>query len=274
MKKAITFLCCLFFVVITKADVDFQTLQALTNQIATAYGRGFILKSDLQHYLGVLASKNKAEGDKPSEEAIREAISLTNAYAETKHLEQMPPSKALPLYFALLENDQIMERGLIFNDGNYSNSFENILSDIIFTKLDINARAAGGNKTPTTLFFWYAGYALPRLQQTLFWYYIGLDYLPTLWEDWYKCWKLENKSEKPRLGVLKKLAEDLSNDFGYHTYPFIAEAIKSGDETFQPLIDVMLKHGSYSKFGRGLDKPYNFSDPKSFVTWWENNKED
>ena len=274
MKKIMFCFFTLVFVASLKADVDIKILQTLTNQITIAYGRDVMAKSDLAEYLSVLAAKDKPEGERPSEEEISESIKATNVYAVTKHLEFMPPSKALPLYFSLLENNQLLNDEIVFFDGINSNSFANILNELIFTKLDINARAVSGNKTPETLFFWYAGCGFPRTQQTLFWYYIGLEYLPTLWEDWYTCWKLENKREKPRAAVLQKLAKDLEYEFGYHAYPFIAEAIRQGDETFQPLISILPKYGSYLRLGWKLDKPYRFNDSKSFLIWWDENKDD
>lgn len=274
MKKTLIFILAFGSAISLMADVDFKTLQAFTNQIVIAYSKGLMAKSDLTEYLAVLSSKEKPESERPSEEEIVEATRATNVYAVTKHIAQMPPSKALPLYFALLENDQLMDREMVFCSENYSNSFANILNELIFIKLDVKARANGGNKTPETLFFWRAGGGFPQTQQTLFWYYIGLDYLPTLWEDWYTCWKLENKREKPRQSVLKKLAKDLSFEFGYHVYPFIAEAIRQGDETFQPFIDILPKREGYNFPGWNLDKPFKFSDPKSFLAWWDENKDD
>lgn len=273
MKKTMIFIFSLVFVSLLRADIDFESLQKLTNQIDIAYGKVMIMKSDLTTYLDVLASKSNVEGIKPSEKAIREAICLTNAYAVTKHLEQMPPAKALPLYVSLMENDSLIDRQIVLFDGSYTNTFSSFLNGKIHTKLDINAYS-GFKKTPTMLWL-PKSMPMTQIQMALFWYYIGRKYLPVLWEDWYKCWKLENQLEKPRFEVLEKLAKDLNYEFGYHVYPFIAEAIRQGDDTFQPLIDVLPKFGGYTGFGWSLDldKSYGFVDSKTFLTWWDHNKD-
>lgn len=274
MKNILICLLCIAFSMCVKASVDIKELQALTNQMIIAYGKCRMEKSSLARHLEILTAKDKPEGERPSEKEISEAIMATNIYAVTRYLEYMPPSKALPLYFSLLENDQLMDNKTVFYNGTNSNSFFDILSERIYIKMGVDAGGTGCDKTPTAMTLLHTGGFFSRASGALFWYYIGLEYLPTFWEDWYKCWKLEHEREKPRAAVLKRLARNLEYEFGYHVYPFIAEAIKQGDETFQPLIDSLCKYGNYTALGWSLDKPYKFSDPKSFLAWWEENKED
>ena len=170
-----------------------------------------------------------------------------------------------------MENDSLIDRQIVLFNGSYTNSFSSFLNRRIQKKLDINAYS-GFKKTPTMLWL-PKNMPMSQTQMPLFWYYIGRKYLPTLWEDWYKCWKLENQLEKPRVEVLEKLAKDLNYEFGYHVYPFIAEAIRSGDNSFQPLIDVLPKFGGYTGFGWSLDKAYDFVDSKTFLVWWDKSKD-
>ena len=123
---------------------------------------------------------------------------------------------------------------------------------------------------------------------TFFWYYVGLKYLPTLWEDWYKCWKMENQRTEPRKMVLTRLAKEISRQFNYHLFPFVAKAIEDGDTSLKLLLEELSRcsyhrdllycslrsdASPFESLKRWPDDKPNFTDEKSFLIWWDKYKD-
>ena len=223
-------------------------------------------------YKKALAVLEKATENTPAEE-IKIAQQITNIFAIRKEMDAIPPSKAIPDLFRLYENDELTDEEIVFYDGMYTNSFADLVYRIIQPKLGVFASQA---RHP--LFF--AGIPSqspvrnPRFFP-IFWYYAGYKYMDTFWNDWYSCWKKEQSRNKPREEVLERLADEISQQFNYHIFPYVAQALKSGDTSLATLIRYLPKDGGYHYPTHFYDvNLVLFTDAESFLKFWEENKED
>ena len=273
-----------------RAETSFQDLQSFTNMITMAHTK-FVSGEKLLSELQVLQKAESNSEDKPSYERIAAAKAFTNAFVYAKEFDNMPPAIAIPLLFQLLENDALTNHKQVFSDGMYTNSFGEWVYQLIIDKMDIHA--AFSPESITMLWVPKDTKLVNSKEFLFFWYYAGLKHLPTLWNDWYGLWKSENQREAPRPYVLERLSSEISGQFGYHLFPYVAEAIDNGDETLQPLLDKLPHDGGYhyrflfyppvNHINKSVPeevKPYfppqngTFSNATSFVEWWEKNKKD
>ncbi len=290
MKNIIIFSLALVFASFSHAETSFKELQSLTNMITLAHTK-FVSGKLLIKHLSVLKKAENKDGEKPSDEAISEAKAFTNAFIYAKEFDNIPPAKAIPILFDLLENDNLTDHMQVFCDGMYTNSFGEWVYQLIMDKM--NLEASFSPESVTMLWVPKGSMIIDRKEFLFFWYYAGLKHLPVLWNDWYNLWKNETQRQDPRPDVLKRLAEEINRQFGYHLFPYVAEAIKNGDRTLQPLLDELPRDGGYHYSfllyppANHIDgkipeevKPYfpvpkqAFSNDVSFVEWWNLNKDD
>jgi hypothetical protein len=283
--KHFGFLLCLLALSFTAdAAPSLPELQALTNIILTAHSRIAPFDTYKSSLKTIKSYENKAENE--DQQKLLNAKAVTNCYEESVRLDKVPPSKALPLLFALFENDELTDCECSLKDKKYNGSFGEWVYQLIIQKLQIFAEEDKEN----VMMLWLPDQSVMWNDHDLafFWYYVGLKYLPVLWNDWYSIWKLENKRPEPREAVLKKLAKEVARQFNYHLFPFVAKAINDGDTTLTPL----LKELSRCSYHRDLlycslrsdaspfeslkrwpdDKP-NFRDEESFLAWWNEYKD-
>ncbi len=215
------------------------------------------------------ALKKLAERKNITQEECDDAIRCTNAYANKVYLSTLPPAKAVPLLSALLENDELIDRNVKIFDGKYGYPYYVFVNAIIAEKLSLLTIG----QDYVTMSWFPKDVWISKHQMIFFWNYIGLKYLPVLWNDWYTCWKLENKREKPREEVLTRLAQEISLQFGNNLFPLVADAVKNGDKTLQPLIDLLPHDGGYQiRFCDLIPPEKSFTDSESFLQWWEENQ--
>ena len=273
-----------------KAETSFRDLQSLTNSIAIILHRitdiGFMPK-----HLKLLEDAAKGGTNAPSAKAVADSIDFTNTFFETIAFEEAPPAEIIPELFDLLENDEICARRYVFLDGKYTNTYTQLVCELIGEKLDISAEIFTQKDEATLL--WFPKEEYPYGDRTLllfFWYYAGLKHLPTLWDDWYTIWKLENQRDVPRTNIIERLSWQISRQFSYHLFPLVAKAIEDGDKTLEPLIDKLPKRYFVDfatmwplkpKLGASDEeiqafikatRPF-FTNSTSFVSWWKDNKE-
>ena len=293
MKNILYFLIMFVFASLLHAETSFKELQSLTNIIAITHHRTVMTKL-LSPHLKVLEEAEKGGANAPSAEATSDAIDFTNAYYTTKAFDNKPLSEIIPKLFDLLENDELTNYQQVFLDGKYTNTYGQWVYELIFTKMNIDTNPLHEKDQVTMLWFprdkglnpWSA-------ELTCFWYYSGLKHLPTLWNDWYSLWKLENQREFPRTNVLERLSKEISKQFSYHLFPFVAKAIEDGDQTLEPLIDKLPHRNLHDPFmGPALPTGFPLCDPNApafkayceankpfytnsttFVSWWNNNKD-
>lgn len=289
MKKIIFFLLTVSFASLLRAEASFKDLQSLTNIIAITHHRTVLTTFLLQH-LNVLEAAEKGGTNAPSAEAVADAIDYTNAYYTSKAFDYEPLSKVIPKLFDLLENDELTDYQQVFLDGKYTNTYGQWVYELIYAKMNINTNPLYEKDQATML--WFPpdkGLNPGNAELTCFWYYSGLKHLPTLWEDWYKLWKLENQKDFPRTNILERLSKEISRQFSYHLFPYVAKAIEDGDSTLDPLVDKLpnrplltpavdlgLPNDYYHLPNRILyserTKPF-YTNSTSFVSWWKDNKE-
>ena len=268
----------------TFAESSLPELQALTNIILTAHSRIApfdIYKSSLKT---IKSYENKAENE--DQQKLLNAKAVTNCYEESVKLDKIPPSKALPLFFALLENDELTDWECSLKDKKYNGSFGEWVYQLIIQKLQIFTQEDSEN----IMMLWLPDQSVMwnKHNLTFFWYYVGLKYLPTLWEDWYKCWKMENQRTEPRKMVLTRLAKEISRQFNYHLFPFVAKAIEDGDTSLKLLLEELSRcsyhrdllycslrsdASPFESLKRWPDDKPNFTDEKSFLIWWDKYKD-
>ena len=263
------------------ADPCLTELKSLTNSVINIYSKISIF-DDYYACLKILkASSNSSETF--DQKTLLNAKAVTNSYAEEVCFDEIPPSKALPQLFALLENDELTDWQCSLMDNKYKGSFGEWVYQLIIQKLQIFAEEDKEN----VMMLWLPEQSVMWNDHDLafFWYYVGLKHLPSLWNDWYSIWKLENKRTEPRKAVLKKLAKEIARQFSYHLYPFVAKAIEEGDTTLKPLLkelacrsyhESLLYHSLRSNEIHEVKRPQdypNFRDEESFLIWWNKNKD-
>ena len=223
------------------------------------------------YYKKALAVLEEANENTPAEE-IKAAQQMTNIFAIGKEFDYIPPAKAIPALFRLFEDDELSDSVEVFVDGRHTNSFAECVGWYILPKLGVFANNNKGH-----LFF--SGIRSQAVNNwryfPFFWYYAGYKYMGTLWNDWYSLWKKEQSRSKPREEVLRRLIREINGQFHYHIFPYVAEALKSGDTSLSMLAESMSVDGGYHEsywiYG---DKPILFTDAESFLKFWEANKDD
>ena len=263
------------------ADYDLEELQAFTNLIIRA--NSSVVPLDAYHRC--LQELKVLDGSKENvdRQNLTNLKAATNCYNESLVLDKIPPSKALPLLFSLLENEKLTDFSCNLKDNKFNGSFGEWVYQLIIRKLQIFTKKDAND----IVMIWLPEDSVMWNNHDLvfFWYYVGLKYLPTLWSDWYKCWKIENQRSEPRPKVLKKMANDLNRQFHYHLFPFVAKAIEDGDTSLKPLLEELsrcsyhrpllyrsLKSSGTSAFNKPYDDP-DFKDEKSFLVWWDKYKD-
>ena len=281
MKHIWLLLCLVVLPFSVDAAPSLAELKALTNLIINIYSKTLVLDDYCDSLKVLKTSGNSSET--VDQKTLLNAKAVTNSYAEEVSFDEIPPSKALPLLFALLENDELTDWQCSLMENEFNDSFGELVYQLIIGKMRISTKRDKKN----IMMIW-----LPEKSAmwnshdlTFFWYYAGLKHLPTLWNDWYAVWKLENKREKPRNDVLKRLANEIARQFSYHLYPFVAKAIEEGDTTLKPLLlelacrsyhESLLYHSISSKEIHEVKRPKdypNFRDEESFLAWWNEYKD-
>lgn len=291
MKQLYLILGLFVFVLSSNAETNYKDLQSLTNVIAITHHRTVMTKL-LPQYLKVLEAAEKGCTNAPKAETVADAIDFTNAYFTTRAFDNKPLSELIPELFELLENDELTDHWQVFLDGKYTNTYGEWVYQIINTKLNIDTRPLEEIDQVTMLWFPRGDGRNPwSYELAYFWYYSGLKHLPTLWNDWYYLWKLETKRDVPRTNVLERLSREISRQFSYHLFPFVAKAIEDGDKTLEILVEKLPHRGvrnpfmgplrpSYDNYPANKDefqayyevtRPY-FTNSTSFVSWWNNEK--
>ena len=281
MKHIWLLLCLVVLPFSVDAASSLAELKALTNLIINIYSKTLVLDDYCDSLKVLKTSGNSSET--VDQKTLLNAKAVTNSYAEEVTFDEIPPSKALPQLFALFENDELTDWqcGLI-TEYAFPDSFGELIYQLIIRKLQIFTKTDKKNVT----MLWLEEQSAIRNSHDMafFWYYAGLKHLPTLWDDWYTIWKLENKREKPRNDVLKRLANEIARQFSYHLYPFVAKAIE-GDTTLKPLLselacrsyhESLLYHSISSKEIHEVKRPKdypNFRDEESFLAWWNEYKD-
>jgi len=262
MKNSICFLMAFAFVSLLRAETSFKDLQSLTNEIAITHHRTVMTRL-LPPHLKVLADAEKGGANAPSAEALADAIDFTNAYYTTKAFDSKPLSEVIPKLFDLLENDELTNYQQVFLDGKYTNTYGQWVYELINTKMNVDTNPLYEKDQVTMLWFPQdKGLNPSSAELTCFWYYSGLKHLPTLWNDWYGLWKLENQRSFPRENVLERLSKEIAKQFNYHLFPFVAKAIEDGDKTLEPLVDKLPHRGVYDSFmDPTLPRNYPVCDP-------------
>ena len=218
---------------------------------------------------------------------VADSIDFTNAFFETDAFYKRPPAEIVPMLFDLLENDEICDRWQVFINGQYTNTYSQWVYELIYERLEIYTLVKDQKDQVTMLWFPEGESSIGRpVEFPFFWYYAGLKHLPTLWDDWYTIWKLENKRDVPRTNILERLSAQISSQFSYHLFPFVAKAIEDGDKTLEPLINKLPKTHNYRMllwgswwYNISLDPAVSeahklfFTNATSFVSWWKDNKE-
>lgn len=266
------------------AESNLTELHSLTNLILKAYDRTITMDT-YQNSLKTLKSFQK-DNEGANKQVILNALILTNRYEDIVKLDETPPSKALPLYFSLFENDELTDWQCSLMDNQYKGSFGEWVYQLIIQKLQIFTQ----EDRESVMMLWLPEQSVMWNDHDLafFWYYAGLKYLPTLWNDWHRIWKMENARKEPREEVLKKLAKEIARQFNYHLFPFVAKAIEEGDATLKPLLKE-LSNSSYHRFwlyhsfsptesllesSSRLPADYpQFNDEKTFLVWWDKYKD-
>ncbi len=289
MKNILCLLIALALTSFSQAETSFKELQSLTNIIAITHHRTLMTKLLLPH-LEVLKAADKGGTNAPSAETVADAIDYTNAYYTLRAFDHEPFSELIPKLFDLLENDELTNYQQVFLDGKYTNTYGQWVYELINTKMNIDTNPLYEKDQVTMLWFPKDEHGISSNSgMTYFWYYAGLKHLPTLWEDWYKLWKMENQREFPRTNVLERLSKEISRQFSYHLFPYVAKAIENGDTTLDPLVDKLPNRPLLTPFmDLGLPNDYYHSPNRilysertkpfytnsiSFVSWWKDNKE-
>ena len=269
-----------------RAETSFKDLQSLTNTIAIMQHRTVVYDL-LLHHREVLKAAEKGGTNAPSADVVADSIDFTNAFFETDAFYKRPPAEIVPKLFNLLENDEICDRWQVSMNGQYTNTYSQLVYSLISGRLKIYTQFQDQKGQATML--WVPereNYVGRPVEFPFFWYYAGLKHLPTLWDDWYTIWKLENQRDVPRTNILERLSRQISRQFSYHLFPFVAKAIEDGDKTLEPLIDKLPKTHNYrlllwGSFRSTIDpapelfEAHNlfFTNATTFVSWWKDNKE-
>ncbi len=265
MKQVYLFV---FFVMLScfvKGEIKTDELDRFNRAIKLAF------ESNVSFEEVQVAQKKLAENKNITQEELDKAVKCTNAYANKIYLSKLPPAKAVPLLSALLENDELTDCNEKIFDGKYKYPYYVFINAMIAEKLSLLTIG----QDYVTMSWFPKDVWISKHQMIFFWNYIGLKYLPVLWNDWYACWKLENKREKPREEVLTKLVQEIALQFGNNLFPFVAKAVKDGDKTLQPLIDLLPHDGGYQfRFCDITPPEKSFTDSESFLQWWEENQKD
>ena len=269
-----------------RAETSFKDLQSLTNTIAIMQHRTVVYDL-LLHHREVLKAAEKGGTNAPSADVVADSIDFTNAFFETDAFYKRPPAEIVPMLFDLLENDEICDRWQVFINGQYTNTYSQWVYALIYERLGIYTQVQHQKDQATMLWFPEGESFIGWPEEfPFFWYYTGLKHLPTLWDDWYTIWKLENQRDVPRTNIIERLSWQISKQFGYHLFPFVAKAIEGGDKTLEPLINKLPKTHNYRMLLWGswrcdvhsgpeaieATKPF-FTNATSFVSWWKDNKE-
>ena len=267
------------------AVTTFNELQSFTNKILIADSILFRAK-DLPNYLNTLKHSGNIEDPKIIAE-VNNAKKYTNAYLIAKELDEEPPSVIIPKMFALIETSSLVTNRYTFYNGTYTNSLRDWVYMKAANKLDIATRVK--KDSITMLWLPECTYILAPKYMVLIWYYIGLKGLPLFWDDWYACWSKENSRANPRNFVLRKMSKEITGQFSYHLFPFIADAIEKGDESMGILLDELSGNLNSSQFAFRIEylnicdikdiKKYvydanesNYTNCQSFLKWWKENK--
>ena len=284
MKHIWLLLCLVVLPFSVDAAPSLAELKALTNLIINIYSKTLVL-DDYYDSLKVLKTSGNSS-ETVDQKTLLNAKAVTNSYAEEVTFDEIPPSKALPLFFALLENDELTDWECSLKDKKYNGSFGEWVYQLIIQKLQIFTQEDSEN----IMMLWLPDQSVMwnKHNLTFFWYYVGLKYLPTLWEDWYKCWKMENQRTEPRKMVLTRLAKEISRQFNYHLFPFVAKAIEDGDTSLKLLLEELSRcsyhrdllycslrsdASPFESLKRWPDDKPNFTDEKSFLIWWDKYKD-
>lgn len=259
------FLICLLFLIpnILFAGISEEELTRLTNAI-------IIAKEFIHDYPPDEYKKRKFASLELTKEEENMFCKYTNSYSSFVYLDNMSPAKAVPLFATLWENDAFSDVKHVFPGGRTLLMSE-VIYDYLFVKLGI---LTSSSKSKNITMQWENYYMLTYPKEfVFFWYYAGLKYIPKLLDDWYVCWKDENQRKTPREKAIQLLIQEAVCQYSYHFFPFMAEKIKEGDKSFQPIIE-QLQNGGLGQFGTLEHDCLDFNDPDSFVSWWEKNKQD
>lgn len=274
MKAQHLLLFVLLMASVAKSDVNLDELKRFNNAILLAFKQS-ITEEGQQDALKTLAEgiNNEDCRDRPenwgADLKLSVAEEYTNTYANLVYLNSLPPAKAVPLLSALLENDELTDRNEKILEGKYRRPYYAFVNSIIAEKLGLTTYS----QEYVTMSWYPKDVPISKDQMIFFWNYFGLKYLPVLWNDWYTCWKLENQRENPRKEILERLAQEIVLHFGNNVFPFVADAIKNGDKTLQPVID-FLPGGYEIRFSNLSPMEKGFKDSETFLQWWSENKND
>lgn len=147
--------------------------------------------------------------------------------------------------------------------GNIPNAFKSrtgLLGAIVLPEFFDKCGLEMGYRNHLIGFLWLKSSDTPLVSSfylTPWFWYEGRKYLPQIWNDWYKCWKIESEREKPRSRILKELIDDIKT-LSYHVAPYVSKAIKDGDKYL-------------IKFYDGTE--YTVENmKKTYTEWWETEK--
>ena len=285
MKLSLYLLIC-FFSGSVFASISFSELQTFTNKILIA-DNNLVRAKDLPKYINILKSSTNAITDSKIIDEVNNAKKYTNSYLIAKELDEEPPSVSIPKLFALIEASSLVTNKYSFYGGMYTNSLRDWVYMKAANKLDIATKIK--KDSITMLWLPESTYILSPKNMVFIWYYIGLKALPLFWEDWYVCWSKENSKKEPRVFILKKLVKEITGQFSYHIFPFIADAIENGDASMVELLNELsntsfghnysqfsfntsnLMTNNYEIYKYGIDQQ-SYTNCQSFLKWWKENR--
>ena len=267
------------------ADISFNEIQHLTNQIYIVKARR-ISSAELSKHLEILEKRKSSI----SAEEYDNAVNYTNAYFIAMEMALEPPAVALPKIFAIYENDKINGQNISIPGETYNMTLKDLAYRMAQSKM-------GTYFTPSfpmykyreSIIFNWIPENLSSHLMTVHFYYSGRKHLKYLWEAWYYCWRLENERKAPREEVIKRLILEITMPFGYNIFPFLAKALENGDDSLNQVLGAVEIESGFS--GRGLfyrpileslaskNSSYylkrfdEITDAEHFINWWNSNQD-
>ena len=111
------------------ADYNFPELKSLTNSIINIYSKTLVIDDYCDSLRVLKTSGNSSET--VDQKSLLNAKAVTNSYAEEVTFDEIPPSKALPQLFALLENDELTDWQCSLMENEFNDSFGELVYQLI-----------------------------------------------------------------------------------------------------------------------------------------------
>ena len=138
MKHIWLLLCLVVLPFSADAAPSLTELKALTNLIINIYSKTLVLDDYCDSLKVLKTSGNSSET--VDQKTLLNAKAVTNSYAEEVSFDEIPPSKALPLLFALLENDELTDWQCSLMGNEFNDSFGELVYQLIIGKMRISTK--------------------------------------------------------------------------------------------------------------------------------------